>query len=181
VGADRGPDLSDQPPEGVTYCARHPQVETVLRCGRCGTPICPRCLIQTPVGARCRSCANVSRLPTVDVKPIFIARGLAAAIATGAATGAVWGYITGSGPGSFFNFFLILIAIAIGWAVGEAVSVATNRKRSPVLQACAVIGVVVAYLVHNLVGGEALLPAGDIWGYAAAGLAAVYAASRLSA
>src|SRR5262245_41825997 len=47
----------------VVQCARHPEVETALRCSRCDTPICPRCLIQTPVGARCRDCARLARSP----------------------------------------------------------------------------------------------------------------------
>lgn len=38
-------------------CARHPSVETELSCSRCGTPLCPRCLVQTEVGQRCPTCA----------------------------------------------------------------------------------------------------------------------------
>ena len=47
----------------VTRCAEHPDVETGLRCGRCETPICPQCLIMTPVGARCETCADVRPSP----------------------------------------------------------------------------------------------------------------------
>jgi len=67
-------------------CATHPNVETELTCGRCGTPICPRCLVMTPVGARCRDCAQLRRIPTYEIKPTFLVRGVAAAAATGAAT-----------------------------------------------------------------------------------------------
>ena len=164
--------------EDVTYCSRHPQVETALLCGRCGTPICPRCLVQTPVGARCPDCANVRRLPTVDVPIIFLLRGLVAAIVAGAVVGGIWGYM--SAGGGFVGFFLIFIAMGIGWAISESISLATNRKRSTALQACAVLGVVLAYLVHNVVAGGPVLPAGDIWGYLAAAFAAVFAVSRLS-
>src|SRR5688572_19199991 len=112
--------------EDVTYCARHPQVETVLLCGRCGTPICPRCLVQTPVGARCPDCANVRRVPTVDVPLLFLFRGLGAALIAGVGVGAIWGFITQGG--GFVGFFLIFIAMGIGWAISEAISLATNRK-----------------------------------------------------
>jgi hypothetical protein len=166
-------------PDDLTYCARHQQVETALRCGRCGTLICPRCLVQTPVGSRCPDCANVRRLPTIDVSPVFLIRGIAAAIASGLAVGAFWGYIS-KGTG-FAGFFILFIGIGIGWAVGESISAATNRKRSPTLQACAVAGVVLAYFTRNIVLGVPLLPAGDLWGYIAAGVAAVYATSRLKA
>jgi hypothetical protein len=165
--------------EGVTYCARHPQVETGLLCGRCGTPICPRCLVQTPVGARCPTCANVRRIPTVDVKPVYVVRALGAALAVGVVAGAFWGYAT-QGTRGFLGLFLIFIAMGLGYVVGEAVSIATNRKRGQSLQAVAVVGVIVAYFTHNLVGGLGLLPSGDFWGYIAVAIAAVYAASRLN-
>lgn len=182
MAEDLHPDLNadtDPDTDTAVYCARHPQVETVLRCGRCGTPICPRCLVQTPVGARCPTCANVRRLPTIEVKPIFLVRGLAAAIAAGLAVGGFWGFATSGRGAGAVGFFIIFVAIAIGWAVGEAVSIATNRKRGPALQATAIFGVVLAYLVHNVVAGGAVLPAGDIWGYLATVLAAVFAAQRL--
>jgi hypothetical protein len=38
------------------YCANHPNVETELSCGRCGKPICTRCLVHMEVGIRCREC-----------------------------------------------------------------------------------------------------------------------------
>jgi hypothetical protein len=41
----------------VVYCARHPKTETLLRCGRCDTPICPRCMVHAGVGIRCPDCA----------------------------------------------------------------------------------------------------------------------------
>jgi hypothetical protein len=43
--------------EPVIYCARHPNTETMLRCGRCDTPICPRCMVHSGVGIRCPDCA----------------------------------------------------------------------------------------------------------------------------
>ena len=66
-------------------------------------------------GARCPTCANVSRLPTVDVSLPYLLRGLAGALLGGAAVGAAWGYIAGStGFGLFFLFFL---GLGIGWAL----------------------------------------------------------------
>lgn len=184
MAEDRRPDLnqpasSEAETDIDVYCARHPQVITVLRCGRCDTPICPRCLVQTPVGARCPTCANVRRIPTLDVKPVFLARGFAAAVAAGIAVGGFRGLATGGRGGGIAGFFIIFVALGIGWAIGEAVSLATNRKLGPALQACAIFGVALAYLVHNAVAGTALLPQGDFRGYAATVLAAVFAAQRL--
>ena len=36
------------PGTGPVPCADHPDVETRLRCSRCGRPICPRCGVRTP-------------------------------------------------------------------------------------------------------------------------------------
>jgi hypothetical protein len=176
LGADRSADVTPDTSDAI-YCARHPQVETVITCGRCGTPICPRCLVQTPVGARCPACANVRKLPTVDVKPIFIVRGLAAAVVTGVLVGLAWGFLLG--PIRLGLLFVLFIGLGLGYAVGEAVAVSTNRKRSPVLEGCAVIGVVIAYLVQNVVSGVGVLPQGDIYGYITTGLAAIFAIHRV--
>jgi hypothetical protein len=98
-------------------------------------------------------------------------------VGAGAIVGAAWGYLLGNA--GFFGFFTLFIAAGIGWAVGEAVSNATNRKRGVALQTVAVIGVVVAYFVHNVVAGDALLPRGDIWGYIATAVAAIVAIDRV--
>ncbi len=41
-----------------TYCAVHPDIETTLRCNRCGRYMCTRCAVRTPVGYRCRQCVH---------------------------------------------------------------------------------------------------------------------------
>jgi hypothetical protein len=159
-------------------CATHPNVETELACGRCGKPICPRCLVQTPVGARCRQCAGVRRLPTFEVSPVYAARGLAASLVAGAVVGALWAGLLSRSLG-VVGFFIFFVALGIGYAVGEAVSWATNHKRGPVLQGIAVVGVVEAYLIRNLLEGTAAIPSNDLWGYLLVAVAAIVAAGRL--
>ncbi len=151
MGTDRSPQLDAS--ESATYCARHPQVETYLRCGRCDTPICPRCLVQTPVGARCPECANISRLPTFDITPDFFARGFAAAMVAGAVVGGIWGLV--KGPLGFGFLFAALLGLAAGWAVSEAVSFATNRKRGIGLQVSAIAGVGLAFLLQDFIAEDA--------------------------
>jgi hypothetical protein len=158
-------------------CATHPNIETELACGRCGTPICPRCLVQTPVGARCRKCAGLRRLPTYNVSMTYLLRGAAAAAATGAAMGAAWHFLIRDGRVGIYG--ALFVALAIGLAVGQAVSVATNHKLGPALQGLAACGVVLAYFVHNLLGGSGLIPINDLYGYVAVGLGIAIAVSRL--
>ncbi len=158
-------------------CARHPNIETGLACGRCGTPICPRCMVMTDVGARCPTCAPRRKLPQFEISPLFLLQGLATALVAGAAVGAAWGLILPDGTlGLLLAFFL---GVGVGYAVAEPVSLATNRKLGVPLQIAAALGVGLAYLVRNLVAGDGLLPSGDIDGYIATAVAIVVAINRL--
>jgi hypothetical protein len=157
-------------------CATHPSVETELTCSRCGKPICPRCLVITPVGARCRDCARLRRLPTYQLGTTFTLRGLGAALATGAAAGALWAFLFPYRLDAFIGLFL---GLGLGYVVGESVSWAANRKRGLVLQGLAVVGVLLAYAVRNLVEGAAIFQANDVLGYVVIAVAAFIAIGRL--
>src|SRR5436190_23317684 len=104
---------------GAAHCAQHPAVETYLRCVRCDTPICPRCLIQTPVGARCRDCARVRASPPYDVSPRFALRGGAAALA-GALVGGVAVQLA-AGLLPFGLLGLLLFGVLYGMGVARLV------------------------------------------------------------
>ncbi len=125
-------------------CALHPGTETNLSCGKCGQPICPKCLVQTPVGARCPKCAAMKRLPVFNVSALSYIRAIGASLATGGVLGAVWPFVPLGG------YFWLLIALGVGYAVGQAVSLSVNRKRGPGLQAIAAVGVVVSYVVRGI-------------------------------
>ena len=159
-------------------CATHPNVETELACGRCGKPICPRCLVYTPVGVRCRDCAQVRRIPTYQVSPAYLLRGIGAAGAMGAAIGGLWALLLPQATRTY-GFYVLFLALGIGYAIGESVSWATNRKRGPTLQGIAAAGVILAYLVHNLVAGLDIIPRNDLYGYVLTGIAVVIAIGRL--
>lgn len=159
----------------VFYCQRHPQTETVLRCGRCETPICPKCVVFTDVGARCPACAPRRKLPQLELSPLFFARGLGAAVVAGIVAGVAWGALFPHGAG----FFTILFGAGIGYVIGESVSLSTNRKAGSILQVVAAGGAVLAYFVRNLVAGDSLLPGGDTWGYIVAAAAVFVAMGRV--
>jgi membrane associated rhomboid family serine protease len=42
----------------MATCYRHPGRETNVSCSMCARPICPDCMISTPVGMRCPECAK---------------------------------------------------------------------------------------------------------------------------
>ncbi len=168
------------------HCEVHPQVETNLACSKCGKPICPRCLVQTPVGARCRECARLKGVPMYQVSPRYLLQATAAGIALALPAGLVW-YLFNGGILGFFAFFA---AIGVGYGVGEGISYSVNRKRGTVLQVVAVCSVVLSYLVGNVMWwlfktpipfSLAIRHAFDfgIWGVVFAAVAAFMAYTRL--
>ena len=159
-------------------CATHSSVETELACGKCETPICPKCLHHTPVGVRCRECANLKRLPQYELSIAYVARGLGAALVVGAVAGAIWGVIP-------FGFIGLMVGGGAGYVIGEAVSIATNRKVGVQVQVLASAGVVLAFVVRGTILislrnweiDDILLR--DMFGLLAFGLAIFVAVGRL--
>src|SRR5690606_10430831 len=49
------------PETDTLYCTVHPTRATLLRCNRCGRPMCTDCAVQHPVGLRCRECVNQTK------------------------------------------------------------------------------------------------------------------------
>ena len=134
-------------------CARHPEVETTLRCGKCGTPICPRCMVQTPVGARCLDCAKLYKLPTYRMSSAYYLRAAGAALGVAVIIGLIWGVIDRFLLSFFYGFFSLILAAGVGYVIGEVVSLAVNRKRGAWLAVIGSMAMVIAYLVNILTFG----------------------------
>ena len=128
-------------------CATHPDVETNLRCGKCGKPICLKCQVQTPVGARCPDCAELRRLPTFRVSIKHYLRAVGTGLGMAIVCGIVWGALMGLVPFFYLN---LLLAPGAGYAIGEVISLSVNRKRGTGLAIVAGITMVISYLVSIL-------------------------------
>jgi hypothetical protein len=128
--------------EAPLYCANHPAVETYLRCGKCGKPVCAKCRVSTPAGIRCFECANLQVLPTYAVSGDYYLKAALAGFAAAALLGALMGLFPG------FEFW---VALAMGIAVPEAVSAAANQKRGPGLQMVGMAAVVFGFALSRLV------------------------------
>jgi hypothetical protein len=125
-------------------CAYHPEVETNLRCGKCDKPICPRCMVQTPVGARCPDCAKLYKLPTYRVSTRYYLVAAGTALGMALVCGAAWGAIEWITP--FFSLNLLL-APGAGFAIGEVASLSVNRKRGTGLAIVGGIALAISYTV----------------------------------
>lgn len=123
-------------------CRRNPGVETALRCQSCDAPICPKCLVQSPVGAKCRDCARVMRSPIYTVKGRQLALSIVAAVVGGVVMGLAWGLVLLPFQVSFLSIFL---GAGLGYGFTRILDVASRRKRGPVMVGLAVLGIGIAW------------------------------------
>jgi tetratricopeptide (TPR) repeat protein len=112
--------------DDVLYCANHPNVETGLRCNRCGKPICPRCAVQTEVGYRCRECLGRQRARYYTGGGIDYVIGGVAALLLGGFASFIMGLL-----GAWF--FALILGPAAGIGIAEVVRLAVRRRQSQYL------------------------------------------------
>jgi hypothetical protein len=139
----------EQEHEAIPHCHWHPGVETRLSCSRCEKHMCTQCLVQAPVGIRCRECGQAVRMPTFDVQPTYYARAIGVGVAGAVGGGLLWAlatFILGAIP-----FFPSLVAVGVGYGVGELISRSVNRKRGTGLAWIAGFAVLAAFIISWLV------------------------------
>lgn len=131
-------------------CHWHPDAETGLSCSRCGRGICPSCMVQAPVGIRCKECGKPERMPTYDVGTVHYARAVGVTLALAVLGGILW---------IVFNLFFGglpfvsgLYGLGLGYCTGELLGLVVNRKRSMGLALLAGGAVVGAFLISTLAG-----------------------------
>ena len=126
----------------VFYCINHPQVETRLRCSKCGNPICPKCAVQTPVGFRCPQCVRSQQAIFYTVTPL----DYGISVVVGLVISIIAAFIL-----SRVGIFLVLILGPVaGGVIAEVVRWAIRRRRGRwiwlVVGSCIVVGALVAAL-----------------------------------
>lgn len=157
-------------------CEAHPEVETNLKCGKCSKPICPRCLVETPVGSRCRQCARPTRLPTYTVSMPYYLRAAGVGLGMGIVAGIIW--ILVDAISLFYPD--LLLGPAIGYSIGEVVSLSVNRKRSVGLAIIGGAAVLESFLLKTfLLSGGFFFGIFSLFGLAALGLGIFFAVRRL--
>ena len=135
-----------------TTCARHRNVQTHLRCGKCGTPICPKCLVHTPVGARCPKCAAPPRSARRGAGLLTYVLAALVGLGVGMAGGLVLTFLQ-------FGAFVILPLLLTGFLVGEAVGAVGRRASGSALGVLAFFGAVVGPLLGKAALIAPLVPA----------------------
>jgi hypothetical protein len=123
-------------------CKNHSGVLTAVSCGKCGTYICAKCMIFTPVGVRCRPCAQLRPAPQNDVVP----------------TGLIKGSLVAFGI-SFVGWLIVLnipffgwiLSIFLGLFIGDMASRAAKRRVNRQLQVAVGTGIVVAFFAARAI------------------------------
>jgi hypothetical protein len=119
----------------------------MLRCSRCGKPICPQCGVRTPVGMRCPECAGVRGLPTYATGRAELGRAAGAGVVVGALIGILWG---------FFPAWGFYMALALGFGVAEAMAAAAREKRGADLMTAGWIAVTLGLVISRAVMAQRL-------------------------
>jgi hypothetical protein len=136
----------------MPQCAWHPGTETNVSCPSCGRYMCPKDMVDTPVGYKCRECGR-ARVTRGGVKPAQLLRaaglGLAAAVVLA--------------PFVHLVPFFVIRAALYGGLIGEATRRGAGGHRTTefaaIAAACAVAGVLAVApfvgldLVDGVLGG----------------------------
>lgn len=107
-------------------CARHPDTPTRLFCSECGTPVCPQCLVSTPVGQKCPECAKQRKAAVRRGKPQQYVKGLSAGFGAAVLAAVVLANVYGSG----IRFFLAIITGFVGYGIAKAVLWGSENNRA---------------------------------------------------
>ena len=150
---------SDGEPESLT-CANHPDRETLLRCNKCGKPICISCAVRTPVGYRCNECVREQQ----NIYFNALGRDNIVALAVGFVLTLIVAPIVGFLLGSigFFGFFIaFIIGSGAGTLAARIIRSAVGNRRGRKLPHFAIAGIILGVapwaLLFLLSGGRAFL------------------------
>jgi hypothetical protein len=119
--------------------------ESTLLCCKCGEVICPECAVQTPVGFRCRDCANITKLPTFRVATKHYVIAALVGVVLAVAFGLAWAFAVP--PMGYLN---LIVGPAIGAGIGYLISLSVNRKRGLGLAIIAGGSMGLCYLIEVL-------------------------------
>ncbi|RIK35393.1 MAG: hypothetical protein DCC55_30425 [Chloroflexi bacterium] len=136
--------------EGVLFCANHPTVETLLRCNKCGKPICLKCAVQTPVGYRCRECVRQQQDVYFNAAEwdniIALGVGFLVTLVATPLASAILGRM------GFFGIFIgLFIGASAGGLLAQIIRRAVGRRRGRYLPFFALAGISLGVLLGSFV------------------------------
>lgn len=128
-------------------CYKHPDRETLLRCGRCDRPICPDCLRHGATGVRCEDCVSLSPRERGQADRRQLQRAAVAALLVAVVGGLLLGAV---------GLISLVTSAVLGFGVGTAALSAADRHRGPLVQGIAGSAALLAVLVSAIVSSFGL-------------------------
>ena len=130
------------------FCAKHPNITTVLSCARCEMPICTSCLVPTPVGNRCALCSqssNYSISTWTIVKAYMTATLLAVLLCL---VIAISKFLISNLEQKIQTIIFVWYTLLIisGFLIGQVLSLVSKGKKGIVLTLAPIYGVMVIVL-----------------------------------
>ena len=153
-----------------TYCVRHKNSNTKLKCGKCENPICHICVVHSPVGIRCIECAPTKSLPTFDVPLSFLIRAMVVGSVIGILSGGIIVFLIPL----INNLIYMGIIVAVGYVVSEMISIVVNRKRGRKLKLVTTASILITWIIVSMFSVVPL----SLFGILATAVAIYIAASR---
>ena len=136
--------------EQPMFCANHPDVETYLRCNKCGKPICLKCAELTEVGYRCKECIREQQ--NVFYNALTTDNWIAFAVAAGI-TLVAWPIvafllrITG-----FFGWIIAaLVGSGAGAALAQIIRNSVGRRRGRYIRHFTLAGIIVGLVLSGFI------------------------------
>lgn len=135
----------------------HVCVDSRLSCVDCNAQVCPKCMVQCPVGNRCPKCAGKFTSHVLEVSPMVVARTLAVAALIG-------GLFSLTGGGFSFGFYGWIITYVMGIFAGNIIHKAASFKLGRKVLATVSIGVIGGAVSVNALLAPSVTPSPSLAG-----------------
>jgi len=132
--------MATEYPRGEVKCVCGSGITTRLRCSRCGKPICYECMVESPVGYRCRECSSGPAVAMYRTSGALLARATGIGVLVAITIGVLWGNFPAWG---------FWMALLLGFGTAEAMAWAARYKRGSDLQVAAFGAVLIGLVVSR--------------------------------
>jgi hypothetical protein len=156
-------------------------ISSQLLCGRCEKKICPDCLIHTPGGTRCRTCAEMRKSPVYELKLSHYFAAIGSNILIAPIIGyAMYLFVPILGISFISMIIAFLLGVAIGTLNATIISKVTRGKKGKSLQLIAVVFILgTVFVRYLLVDFDQRIIETDFISPLASFIACIYAWQRL--
>ena len=156
--------MDKQTTKMINTCYKHKSQTTNLSCATCESSICIKCVIHTPTGIKCKNCANLKKIPTFEITPVYFIRGIISIMIT-LTLFTIGLYFLNSYiiSGVFINLLAIIV---LGFLIGQTLSFSVNYKRGKFLKLIAIISFITGIILIIVINKLLLINLFSIYGAA---------------